>query len=352
MRQPRRRQRPGVRRRRLCNGVETCQLGICSSGTAPDHRTDGNGCTLDGCNASTGCTHTIMSGCCTTSAECSDGNLCDGREVCDSPSHLCENSGGALLCAPGSRRDARTCAAEWFIDNPFNSVGILARDQRCQQGDPTCDHDTDPGTCTFRVGICLRVIDPRLDPPCTPSDIAMYTPTGHRRDNIRPRPVRSWRRWTRCRARRSRDGASATSPSCRRYYRPLYHHRPARRADRSNDEPAWPRHHRERDPRRRRHPSGCAAWRREAPEEAVHMLIRPPAHVSIDVDPIDTHLAGYGIAAPPCDRSYRAAVPRFLDLFDRLGIAPPCSWSPAMPSHRPSCGARRSAAGTRSPATR
>ncbi len=50
------------------------------------------------------------------------------------------------------------------------------------------------------------------------------------------------------------------------------------------------------------------------------MLIRPPAHVSIDVDPIDTHLAGYGIEAPPCDHSYRTAVPRFLDLFDRLGI--------------------------------
>ncbi len=158
----------------FCNGVETCQLGVCSPGTTPDC-TDGNGCTLDGCDASIGCTHTIMSGCCTTSAECNDGNLCNGREVCDSPSHLCENPGGALLCAPGSRRADRTCAAEWFIDNPFNPSGILTRDQRCQQGDPTCDHDTDPGTCTFLVGICLRVADPRLDPPCTPSDIAMYT---------------------------------------------------------------------------------------------------------------------------------------------------------------------------------
>jgi peptidoglycan/xylan/chitin deacetylase (PgdA/CDA1 family) len=47
---------------------------------------------------------------------------------------------------------------------------------------------------------------------------------------------------------------------------------------------------------------------------------RPPAFVSMDVDPVDTHLAGYGIAAPPCDVVYRAAVPRALDLLDRLGI--------------------------------
>jgi hypothetical protein len=47
---------------------------------------------------------------------------------------------------------------------------------------------------------------------------------------------------------------------------------------------------------------------------------RTDAFVSIDIDPVDSHLAGYGIAAPPCDLVYRTAVPRFLDLFDRLGI--------------------------------
>lgn len=47
---------------------------------------------------------------------------------------------------------------------------------------------------------------------------------------------------------------------------------------------------------------------------------RPTAFVSIDIDPIDTHLAGYGFTAPPCDIVYRSAVPRFLDLVDRLKI--------------------------------
>lgn len=44
------------------------------------------------------------------------------------------------------------------------------------------------------------------------------------------------------------------------------------------------------------------------------------AHVSVDLDPVDTHLAGYGLACAPCDRIYRTSVPRILDLLDRVGI--------------------------------
>jgi hypothetical protein len=44
------------------------------------------------------------------------------------------------------------------------------------------------------------------------------------------------------------------------------------------------------------------------------------AHVSFDLDPIDTHLAGYGIDGPPCDLIYRRSLPRILELLARLGI--------------------------------
>jgi peptidoglycan/xylan/chitin deacetylase (PgdA/CDA1 family) len=47
---------------------------------------------------------------------------------------------------------------------------------------------------------------------------------------------------------------------------------------------------------------------------------KPVAHVSVDLDPIDTHLAGYGLAAPRCDRIYEASVPRILHLLDHLGL--------------------------------
>jgi peptidoglycan-N-acetylglucosamine deacetylase len=47
---------------------------------------------------------------------------------------------------------------------------------------------------------------------------------------------------------------------------------------------------------------------------------RPLAHVSVDLDPIDTHLAGYGLSGERCDAIYRLAIPRLLEVFDRQQI--------------------------------
>jgi len=48
--------------------------------------------------------------------------------------------------------------------------------------------------------------------------------------------------------------------------------------------------------------------------------MRPVAYVSVDLDTVDTHLAGYGVACEPCDRVYRTAVPRLLEMLDRLRL--------------------------------
>ena len=42
----------------------------------------------------------------------------------------------------------------------------------CIDNDPTCDADTTPGQCTFLVGACVNVTDPRLT--CAPTDAASY----------------------------------------------------------------------------------------------------------------------------------------------------------------------------------
>jgi peptidoglycan-N-acetylglucosamine deacetylase len=60
--------------------------------------------------------------------------------------------------------------------------------------------------------------------------------------------------------------------------------------------------------------TGLDGWARDQSDD------RPAAFVSIDIDPIDTHLAGYGLSAPPCDLVYRTAVPRFLALTERLQL--------------------------------
>lgn len=62
----------------LCNGVSTCQSGFCAGGSAPT-LSDGNPCTEDACTPSSGVTHTPLA----AGASCSDGDACNGDERCD-----------------------------------------------------------------------------------------------------------------------------------------------------------------------------------------------------------------------------------------------------------------------------
>jgi hypothetical protein len=165
---------------------------VCAS--SPLNCNDGNPCTIDACSAAAGCSHTpVSSGACddgnpctsgdTCTAgvcrgvplQCSDGNLCNGQEVCIAEDGVCAPPGPPSLCTPGNRRQAGICAAEWFVDNPSNPRGALSTTQACTQGDPTCDHDADPTTCSFTVALCLHVPDPRLDPPCTPPGVLSFS---------------------------------------------------------------------------------------------------------------------------------------------------------------------------------
>jgi len=48
---------------------------------------------------------------------------------------------------------------------------------------------------------------------------------------------------------------------------------------------------------------------------------RPSATVSVDLDPVDLHLVGYGYRGlPPDPMTYTAALPRLLEIFDRCGL--------------------------------
>jgi hypothetical protein len=106
--------------------------------------------------------------------DCSDRDLCNGLETCVPATGACRPAAGPMLCAPGSRAEDKTCAAEWFVDDPNNPDGATGRVQSCRDGDASCDHDLDPTTCTLHVALCFRVPDPRLVPSCTPSDVAGF----------------------------------------------------------------------------------------------------------------------------------------------------------------------------------
>jgi peptidoglycan/xylan/chitin deacetylase (PgdA/CDA1 family) len=50
-------------------------------------------------------------------------------------------------------------------------------------------------------------------------------------------------------------------------------------------------------------------------------LKRPNATISVDVDPVDLHLAGYGLdGGAPDPLAYTLALPRLIEVFDRVGV--------------------------------
>jgi hypothetical protein len=68
--------------------------------------------------------------------------------------------GGAWT--PASYND---CLLEWRLQIsplPRTSAGHVSSTIVCQDGDPTCDLDGVPGRCTFGLGVCANVVDPRL----------------------------------------------------------------------------------------------------------------------------------------------------------------------------------------------
>ncbi|MCC6848713.1 MAG: polysaccharide deacetylase family protein [Deltaproteobacteria bacterium] len=75
------------------------------------------------------------------------------------------------------------------------------------------------------------------------------------------------------------------------------------------------------------------------------MATRPYAIFSCDLDTVDRHLQGYGIEnLPACDRVYRTAVPRVLELFDELDV-PGVLFVIARDAHSESALWRRAVAG-------
>ena len=167
----------------LCNGAESCVLGMCGQGTPVDNGTtcmldSASGVCFDGTCAESNCGDGFLDpngteecddgntsdgdGCdnscefsCEMDVDCDNGMPCDGSEVCDTATHTCQ---------PGTAVDCRG------MDDDCNTYRCAAADGSCE---PTpradgieCD-DTDPctemETCT--AGTCGG---PQID--CTAVD--------------------------------------------------------------------------------------------------------------------------------------------------------------------------------------
>jgi RHS repeat-associated protein len=84
----------------VCNGLETCWSGVCQPGS-PLQIDDGNPCTIDSCDPVLGVQHTPA----TAGASCSDGNPCNGVETCN-------GSGTCLAGTPPPLDDGNPCTAD------------------------------------------------------------------------------------------------------------------------------------------------------------------------------------------------------------------------------------------------
>src|SRR5262245_2362930 len=129
----------------LCNGLETCQAGVCRPGKALDC-SDGNPCTTDSCNATTGCYHTPL----VNGTSCSDNNVCNGAEVCQAGACI---AGTPLNCDDGNACTTDSCDPVIGCKHVAATNGTSCSDGNVCNGAEVCQ----AGVCT--TGTALNCDD-------------------------------------------------------------------------------------------------------------------------------------------------------------------------------------------------
>jgi hypothetical protein len=174
----------------LCSVGETCHGGVCGGSVARDCDDD-SVCTIDSCNAGTGCIH--------TSIGCDDGNPCT--------QDLCDPVAGCVF-PPGPTGTPCNDFYACTVDDRCDSTGYCAGRSVCDDGNPctddyadenqhcACSHVStaegtecnDANACTTLdacdgAGHCLSVIpldcddgDPCTLDSCSPASGCIHTP--------------------------------------------------------------------------------------------------------------------------------------------------------------------------------
>ena len=157
----------------VCDDGVACTIDRCvSDGPFANHCTfipqdslcaDAAFCTLDVCNPNTGCTNTPIPDCCTTAADCDDGDTCDGAERCipcvGCEFHVSPCCARGAVCANGAPPPDDTLCD----DHDVCTTGDRCQSEHCggtavdcDEGDScktySCDAPTVGCTFTYKPG--------------------------------------------------------------------------------------------------------------------------------------------------------------------------------------------------------
>jgi hypothetical protein len=143
-----------------CNGLETCTAaGACLAGTPPTID-DGNPCTVDSCTPASGVSHVALG----AGASCSDGNACNGLETCN-VSGTCQ-SGPPPSLDDGNPCTVDSCDPSSGVSHVQSAAGASCSDGNACNGQETCDA---AGACRPGVAPAVDDGNPCTTDGCDPA---------------------------------------------------------------------------------------------------------------------------------------------------------------------------------------
>ncbi len=151
----------------VCNGVATCdEFAVCGLSPAPIVD-DSNPCTADACDPSSGVSHTALP----VGTTCADDTVCNGDETCDGFGAC--SAGTALVVDDGNVCTDDHCDATSGVSHTSVPNGTSCSDNTVCNGDEACFS----GSCaTSSPAPALDDFDPCTDDECDPLSGAVHTP--------------------------------------------------------------------------------------------------------------------------------------------------------------------------------
>lgn len=120
----------------FCNGTETCTAGVCGDGTSPC--TAGQECDEDANACVTPCA---------TDADCTDdGNFCNGDEICNTVTGVCESEGDPCegnVATPVCNEAGNSCVECLTNADCDTAAGETCVNNVCQGATPECNSNGD-----------------------------------------------------------------------------------------------------------------------------------------------------------------------------------------------------------------